>query len=322
MSPKACWRFATEPRMTLKGTLAADALDLTPYVSTVRVLRAQRARLEPAADRDRRPVGFRSRPAPFGRARQRRDRASSAAPASPPICAAAGSRSRSARRRPIGGVLKGALVLAQDGEAGADIKSQLQFTDVDLEDLPRRAVRHPQARRQGQSDAVGRGDRRQRAGADPHARAARASLTGAAGRASRASTSSNCSSGWSGGRSRSAGDFRRGRTPFERLDASTCGSRSGIASVEDMQARGRRRPPRARRLGLDPGARSRPARAPPRWCRRAPSPAGVRAALRGAGPWDDPIMLPDAQSLIRRSGAAARCSTRCATARPATPCAR
>ena len=32
----------------------------------------------------------------------------------------------------FGGVLKGALVLAKDG-AGADIKSQLQFTDVDLE---------------------------------------------------------------------------------------------------------------------------------------------------------------------------------------------
>ena len=32
--------FATEPRMTVKGTLAADTLDLSPYVSTVEVLRS------------------------------------------------------------------------------------------------------------------------------------------------------------------------------------------------------------------------------------------------------------------------------------------
>ena len=31
--------FSTEPRITVKGTLAADALDLTPYVSTVELLR-------------------------------------------------------------------------------------------------------------------------------------------------------------------------------------------------------------------------------------------------------------------------------------------
>ena len=30
---------STEPRMTVKGTLAADALDLTPYVSTIELLR-------------------------------------------------------------------------------------------------------------------------------------------------------------------------------------------------------------------------------------------------------------------------------------------
>src|SRR5262249_17305306 len=32
--------FSTEPRMTLNGTLAADALDLSPYVSNAEVLRA------------------------------------------------------------------------------------------------------------------------------------------------------------------------------------------------------------------------------------------------------------------------------------------
>ena len=101
-----------------------------------------------------------------------------------------------------------------------------------------------------------------------------------------------------------AGDFRRGRTPFDRLDVALRIA-DGIASVEDVTARGRRDPPRARRLGIDPDARPRPE-------------GHRRAGVGGAdaapvfelpfvvqGPWDDPIMLPDAQSLIRRSGAAA-----------------
>ena len=38
------------------------------------------------------------------------------------------------------------------------------------------------------------------------------------------------------------------------------------------------------------------------------------------GPWDDPLIFPDPESLIRRSPASRRCSTRSRTARPATPC--
>ena len=62
----------------------------------------------------------------------RRHAPSSAAPPSPPTCAPAASPWRSASRRPSAASLKGALVLAKDGD-GADLKSQLQFTDVDLE---------------------------------------------------------------------------------------------------------------------------------------------------------------------------------------------
>jgi len=46
-------------------------------------------------------------------------------------------------------------------------------------------------------------------------------------------------------------------------------------------------------------------------------PAGTqpfRHCLIVQGSWDDPIMLPDAEALIRRSGAAAPCSRRAATA--------
>ena len=42
--------LATEPRVTVKGTLAADALDLTPYMSHDRGAALERARLEPRHD--------------------------------------------------------------------------------------------------------------------------------------------------------------------------------------------------------------------------------------------------------------------------------
>ena len=91
--------LSTEPRMTLKGTLAADALDLTPYLSNAEVLRANERDWSRAALRS---TGLRisistcaSRP----RASRSGPR-SSGAPASPPICAPAASPSRSARRRP------------------------------------------------------------------------------------------------------------------------------------------------------------------------------------------------------------------------------
>ena len=148
MSPKACWRSPTEPRMTIKGTLAADALDLTPYVSTIEILRYQRARLEPRADRGRRARRLRSRPAALGGARDGCDAPSSDAPASPPICARAASPSRSAKRRPMAACSR-VRWCSRNPDAGADIKSQMQFADVDLESCLGELVRHPQARRQG-----------------------------------------------------------------------------------------------------------------------------------------------------------------------------
>jgi AsmA protein len=100
------------------------------------------------------------------------------------------------------------------------------------------------------------------------------------------------------------GDFRRGRTPYDRLDA-TLKITQGMASIEEMRVEGG-----AVRLALGGSASI-----PMRDLDLKGTAALVSAAADVApvfelpfvvqGPWDDPILLPDAQSLIRRSGAAA-----------------
>src|SRR4030095_10838775 len=101
-----------------------------------------------------------------------------------------------------------------------------------------------------------------------------------------------------------AGDFRRGRTPFEKLNVAVKIAQ-GTAIVEDVKLEGG-----AVRLALG-GSASIPARD-----LDLKGTATLVSATSEAtplfelpfvvqGPWDDPIMLPDAQSLIRRSGAAA-----------------
>jgi AsmA protein len=98
------------------------------------------------------------------------------------------------------------------------------------------------------------------------------------------------------------GDFRSGRTPFDQL-IMNLKIEQGLVSVEDMHVDG----PTVR-LAVG-GQASVPL--------RDLDLKGVATLVSSAtanefdlpfvvqGRWDDPIMLPDAQSLIRRSGAAA-----------------
>ena len=98
------------------------------------------------------------------------------------------------------------------------------------------------------------------------------------------------------------GDFRTGRTPFDKF-ALGLKIEQGQVSVDDMHLEG----PTVR-LAVN-GQVSVPT--------RDLDLKGVATLVSGAtanqfdlpfvvqGQWDDPIMLPDAQSLIRRSGAAA-----------------
>jgi AsmA protein len=53
---------------------------------------------------------------------------------------------------------------------------------------------------------------------------------------------------------------------------------------------------------------------------RRPAPFELPFVVQG--PWDDPLMLPDPEILIRRSARPLPCSMRCATGAPGRPCGR
>jgi AsmA protein len=99
-------------------------------------------------------------------------------------------------------------------------------------------------------------------------------------------------------------DFRRGRTPFDRLIA-TAKIAQGKATIEDMRIEGG-----AIRLALG-GSASIPARdlalrgTAALVSAAADARPGFELPFVVQGSWDDPIILPDAQSLISRSNAAA-----------------
>jgi AsmA protein len=99
-------------------------------------------------------------------------------------------------------------------------------------------------------------------------------------------------------------DFRRGRTPFDKMTA-TAKITQGMAHIEEMGIEGG-----SIRLALG-GSASIPSRD-----LDLRGTAALISAAAGAPPvfelpfvvqgsWDDPIKLPDAQSLISRSNAAA-----------------
>jgi len=100
------------------------------------------------------------------------------------------------------------------------------------------------------------------------------------------------------------GDFRRGRTPFERFSA-TVRIADGTANVDEVRIEGG-----AVRVELG-GTSFIPTReldlkgTAALVAATAEAPPLFELPFVVQGQWDDPIMLPDAQSLIRRSGTAA-----------------
>jgi AsmA protein len=100
------------------------------------------------------------------------------------------------------------------------------------------------------------------------------------------------------------GDFRNGRTPFEKLTVDMKIT-EGVAHVETASVEGSKV-----RLGLT-GAASIPGRdfdlrgvAALVASTAADAPPAFELPFVVQGPWDDPILLPDTQSLISRSPAA------------------
>jgi AsmA protein len=291
--------FATDGRQTLQGTLAAGELDLTPYVATIRLLTSNER------DWNRVPLvidgltgvdldlRLSAAQITLGRAKLGRTAVAANLRGGKLLVTIGESQA-------FGGVLKGSMALAAS-DVGAEFKSQLQFTDVDLEKCLGDIF---QFRR-----IDGRGDMAVAIDATgTSVLAMTRTLNGTANLNGR----DGSLVGWnveqllrrlerrplSG-----TGDFRNGRTPFEKLTADFKIT-EGIATVESIMLEGSKV-----RLGLA-GSASIPARDFDLHGVASLAVASTDAApafelpFVVQGPWDDPILLPDTQALIQRSPAA------------------
>ena len=287
-------------RQTLQGTLAAESLDLTPYVSTVRFLTGGERGW------DMRPieldglegidVDLRLSAARVTVANARLGRTGVVANLRGGDLSVTVGESQA-----FGGVLKGTFGLARS-PAGAGFKAQLQFTNVDLEQCLGELF--------GIRKLEGKGNLGfaiESSGGSVFDLTK--ALNGAAGLTSRKGAIAGLNveqllrrierRPLSGG-----GEFRTGKTPYESLTVNLKITQ-GVANVDDVRMEGPG-------VGLAlTGSASIPA--------RELDLRGTASLLSNAnsaapafelpfmvqGPWDDPIMLPDPQSRIQRSGAAA-----------------
>jgi AsmA protein len=292
--------FATDGRQTLQGTLAADDLDLTPYVATVRLLTNNERDWNrvplvieglSGVDLDLRLSAARIT---LGRAKLGRTAVAANLRGGKLLVTIGESQA-------FGGVLKGSMALAAS-DAGAEFKSQLQFSDVDLEKCLGDIFQFHRL--------DGRGD---------IALAVEASGSSVLGMTRTLNGTANLSGrdgsllGWnveqllrrlerrplSG-----TGEFRNGRTAFERLTADFKIT-DGVAAVETVILEGSKV-----RLGLTGSASIAARDFDLRGVASlvAASTADVAPPFElpfvVQGPWDDPILLPDTQALIQRSPAA------------------
>jgi AsmA protein len=199
----------------------------------------------------------------------------------------------------FGGVAKGTLGLAS-AEGGVAVTTHMQFADVDLDNCLGQVfgLHRVEGRGNLSVNVEGTGDS---VLAVTHGLNGTATLNAGAG----ALTGINIEQLLRRLERRplsGSGDFRSGRTPFDQL-AINLKINQGLVSIDDMRVVGP-----SVHLAVA-GQASLPT--------RDLDLKGVATLISTAsadqfelpfvvqGPWDDPIMLPDAQSLIRRSGAAA-----------------
>jgi AsmA protein len=290
--------FATDDRHVIEATLASDALDLSPYVAGTRLMTG--------ADRtwDRLPIALdglsdfdldlRLSAASIKVARAQLGRTAVAANMRGGKLAVTIGESQS-----FGGVVTGSFGIG-GADNGVAVNSNVQFTDVDLASCLGQLFGLHKLEGHG-SLALDVG------GSGPSVWALTHTLTGTA--------SVNAHDGALAGinveqllrrlekRPLSGnGDFRSGRTPFDKL-ALNINVNNGMMTVDNLRIEGP-----AVRLTMT-GQASVPS--------RDLDLAGTATLVSTAsanefdlpfvvqGPWDDPIMLPDASSLIRRSNAAA-----------------
>jgi AsmA protein len=291
--------YANNGRQTLQATLAADALDFTPYISTFRLLASgahdwNRQLFDlnslSTTDLDMRLSAARVTVGP-----SRLGRTAFGANLR------GGALALSVGEAQIyGGIAKGSFGVARS-DAVADVKAQFQFIDVDLQACASELF--------GVTKLSGRGNLNvslEASGSSPFGLAqsldGTATLTGHDGaiagfnaeqllrRLERRPLSG-------------AGNFRSGSTPYDNLTIAVKFA-DGIATAKDIRVEGP-----AARLTLT-GTASVPAR---EYDMKgiaslvsAPNTTpGFELPFVVQGPWDDPLIFPDPESLIRRSPASA-----------------
>jgi len=292
--------FATDGRKTLQGTLASETLDLTPYVSTVRLLTANqqdwndgRITLDGLAGSD---LDLRLSAGNVVLSNAKLGRTAVAANLRGGHLVITVGEAQA-----YGGVIRGSLTLGNN-DAGVDVKSQLQFSDVDLESCLGQLFGLHRLEGKGNISFAVEGSGDSVLGVTRTLNGT-ASLIGQDG----ALVGLNVEQllrrlerrPLSGG-----GEFRSGRTPFDKI-AVMLKIAQGVVTVEDVKIDGS-----AVRLALA-GSASVPDReldlkgTATLVASGRPEAATFELPFIVQGSWDDPIMLPDPEALIRRSGAAA-----------------
>jgi AsmA protein len=295
--------LAFDGRQTLQGTLAAEGLDLTPYLSTVRLLTSGERGW------DSKPIALDGLDGIHVDLRLSAARVNIANAKLGRTAVAANLRGGNltvvvGESQAFGGIVKGTFGLAKSS-AGADFKAQLQFSNVDLEQCL------------GEMFGIRRLEGKGNLGfAIDSSGSSVYDLTKALNGTATLSSRKGAIAGFnveqllrrierrplSGG-----GEFRSGKTPYETLTVNL-NIIQGVANVDDVRMEGPS-------VGLAlTGSASIPARELDlrgTASLLSVSASGANAAVPAfelpfmvQGPWDDPIILPDPQSRIQRSGAA------------------
>jgi AsmA protein len=291
--------YSNNGRQALQATLAAGALDFTPYISTFRLLASgahdwnrqlfdlnslSTTDLDMRLSAAKLTVG----PSKLGRT-------------------ALGANLRNGtlalsigEAQIYGGIARGSFGIARS-DAVADVKAQLQFTDVDLQACASELF--------GITKLSGRGNLNVSlvaSGSSPFGLAqsldGTASLIGHDGAISGFDAEQLLKRlerrPLSGG-----GNFRSGSTPYDTLNVAVKFS-EGVATAEDVRVEGP-----AARLTLT-GTASLPSReydlkGTASLVSAPNGPPGFELPFVVQGPWDDPLIFPDPDILIRRSPASA-----------------
>jgi AsmA protein len=291
--------YANNGRQSLQATLAADALDFTPYISTFRLLASG------AHDWNRQLFDLNALSSTD--LDMRLSAAKVTVGASKLGRTAIGANLRGGalalsvgEAQIYGGIARGSFGVARS-DATADVKAQFQFTDVDLQACASELF--------GVTKLSGRGNlgvSLVASGSSPFGLASSldgtATLTGHDGAISGFNVEQLLKRlerrPLSGG-----GNFRSGSTPYDNLTIAVKFS-DGIATAEDVRVEGP-----AARLTLT-GTASVPAReydlkGVASLTSAPTAPPGFDLPFVVQGPWDDPLIFPDPESLIRRSPASA-----------------